>query len=203
MCDDGLTCTAGTTCTAGVCGGGTSTVTVFFSDDFSSNAAGWTLDTEWQIGPAMASSGQTPSCGAGDPAVDHSSGSDNGVAGVVIGGNASTMQHPYYYLTSPPVNVAGQSTVFLEFWRWLNSDYTPYMQNSVEVFDGMQWVTLFETAGPPITNDSAWVPQSFDVGPYANSALRVRFGFRIGSNGVYTCSSWNVDDVAILSGPCN
>lgn len=203
MCDDGLSCTTGTTCTGGTCGGGTSTVSVYFSESFSSNAAGWTLGTEWQIGSAMASTGHTSACGNGDPATDHSPGNDNGVAGVVIGGNATPMVHPYYYLTSPPVNVAGQSSVYLEYWRWLNSDYTPFMENRVEVFDGSSWVTLFVTGGPPVTDDSSWIPQSFDITPYANANLQVRFGFTIGQGGVYTCSGWNVDDVAILSGPCN
>ena len=46
---------------------------------------------EREIGPASESSGQE--IGYPDPAVDHSSGSDNRVAGVVIGGNATHDPH--------------------------------------------------------------------------------------------------------------
>ena len=73
---------------------------------------------------------------------------------------------------------------------------------AVEVFDGMSWVPVFQTGGPPITDDTAWTPQSIDISAYANAAMRVRFGFVINQNGVFTCSSWNLDDVAIVSGPC-
>jgi hypothetical protein len=73
-----------------------------------------------------------------DPATDHTSGADNGVAGVVVGGNASTTVHGYYYMTSPIINAAGATKLYLGFWRWLNTDYTPYMVNTVEVFDGTQ-----------------------------------------------------------------
>jgi hypothetical protein len=30
----------------------------------------------------------------------------------------------------------------------------------------------------------------------------VRFGFNVGSSGVYTCSGWNIDDVLIATGTC-
>lgn len=65
--------------------GSTTTVTLF-SDDFSSgNAKGWGLDTSWEIGAATSSNGQTT--GNGDPSRDHSDGSDDRIAGTVIGGN--------------------------------------------------------------------------------------------------------------------
>jgi hypothetical protein len=202
-CNDGLTCTANTTCTAGSCGGGTSTVTTYFTEDFSDNAAGWTLDTEWGIGPAMVSSGQTQACGNADPGQDHSPSNDNGVAGVVIGGNASNAPHPFYYVTSPPVNTASASTLFLEFYRWLNSDYQPWMTNVVEVYDGMQWQQVFASGNAPGIQDPGWMPQSIDISAFSGPNLQVRFGFDIAQNGAYTCSGWNLDDVALLSGPCN
>jgi hypothetical protein len=201
-CDDGLSCTSNTTCNNGVCSGGTSSVTIYFSEDFASNAAGWTLGTEWQMGPATVSSGEI--YGYPDPGLDHTaSNQNNGVAGVVIGGNASTSgTHPFYYLTSPPINVANAPTVYFEFYRWLNSDYTPYMQNIVEVFNGSTWVQLWASGGSPGVQDQAWFLQSFDITPYKNSQLRVRFGFNIGSTGVFTVSQWNVDDVLIASAAC-
>ncbi len=203
-CDDGSACTSGETCSAGVCGGGNGP-TVYFADDFHDNAKGWQLDPEWQIAPAMASNGGV--LGA-DPATDHTLTADNGVAGVVIGGNASTMLHGFYYLTSPPfntVNAAGQ--VILGFFRWLNSDYDPFMHNTVDVWNGSAWVNLWTSGGPPGVEDSppngmGWTFIQHDLTAYKNAGMRIRFGFDITSGGVFTVGSWNVDDVLVASAAC-
>src|SRR6185503_6946091 len=139
-CEDGNACTTGETCTAGACTGGVmGTLETYFTETFSSNTAGWTLDTEWQIGPAVLAS-----CGGGDPAMDHTATADNGIAGVVIGGCALTNLHPFYYLTSPAIDVsAAAGPVWLEFWRWLHSDYTPYMDNQIDVWNGATWVNIW------------------------------------------------------------
>jgi VCBS repeat-containing protein len=167
---------------------------VYFSDDFSDNSAGWSLGKEWQIGAAKVSSGQTT--GNPDPAFDNTPTSDNGVAGVVIGGNAQTGLHAEYYLVSPVIDTSGASTLALSYARWLNSDYTPYMKNTVDVWNGTSWVNIWST-GSSSTVDSSWTPASFDITAYANAQLQVRFGFSIGSSGVWTMSSWNLDDILI------
>jgi hypothetical protein len=175
-----------------------------FSEDFASNSQGWTLGQEWQIGTATASTGGT--FGA-DPANDHSTSSDNMLAGVVIGGNAATVVHGYRYLMSPTINAAASSGhVVLSYWRWLNSDYTPYMHNVVDVYDGSQWHTLWQSGALPQVEDSppaggGWVHYSYDVTNYASANFRVRFGFSIVQTGVYSVGSWNVDDVEVLNLP--
>ena len=100
------------------------------------------------------------------------------------------------------VLASGYGLVELEFWRWLNSDYTPYMQNIVEVFDGAAWQVVWETGGFPGVQDAAWTPVAYDVSAYANAAMQVRIGFNIGSNSVYTCSGWNVDDLTVNGVSC-
>ena len=201
-CDDGVSCTAGTTCTAGQCDGGTSTVTVYFSEDFSSNVANWTLGAEWGIGAAV-SSPAPGSCGNGDPGMDNTSTSDNGIAGVAIGGVAQQTIHPMEYLTSPVVDTStAVGAVVLGYHRWLNSDYTPYMKNVVEVFDGTAWVIVWETFGSPGVQDAAWTFMQHDLTAYKNAAMQVRFGFLVGSTGVFSCPQWNVDDVLIADGAC-
>ncbi len=201
-CEDGNPCTSGEYCTAGACGNGQMVQQViYFEDGFANNNAGWTLDTEWQIGAATASSGE--SYGSPDPGTDTTSTNDNGVAGVVIGGNAATTLHSYYYLTSPPFDVSGATgTLWLGFYRMLNSDYTPYMQNQVQVYDGAQWVTLWESGSSPGVIDAAWIQQAYDVGAYKSNQMQVRFGFLIGSSGVFTVSQWNVDDVVVANVVC-
>ncbi|WP_272481120.1 Calx-beta domain-containing protein, partial [Microcystis aeruginosa] len=171
--------------------------TTYFSDDFANNSKGWTLGTEWQIGAATASTGHV--YGNPDPGTDNTPTADNGVAGVVIGGNASTALHDFYYLTSPVINTSTANQLFFEFARWLNSDYTPYMQNTVEIFNGSSWVNLLPSNfdySPGVT-DNAWTPQQFDISAHKSASTQIRFGFNVTSDGVYTVSSWNLDDVKI------
>ncbi len=205
MCDDGSGCTSATTCSAGVCGGGVGP-TVYFADDFHDNSKGWLLGPEWQIGAAMAS--QNGAQGA-DPATDHSSSADNGIAGVVIGGNENpAMLHGYYYIESPPFDTSSAAgSVVLGYQRWLNSDYDPYMHNRVEVYNGSQWIVLWQTGGLPGIQDSppmglGWTFEQSDLTMYKNAAMKVRFGFDITSGGVFTIGSWNLDDVLVASGAC-
>jgi hypothetical protein len=170
---------------------------ILFRDDFSSDK-GWEFGMEWQRGAAKTSGGQ--SYGNPDPANDHSATDDNFVAGVAIGGNAAQQLHDFYWATSPIVNAQFAQNLQLGYWRWLNSDYLPFMQNKVEVFDGQKWVTVWQTEGTGI-QDASWTFQKHDITAYANPQLRVRFGFMIGSGGVFSVSSWNVDDVTVTVMP--
>ena len=169
-----------------------------FQDDFSADL-GWQYGNEWERGSASSSGGQ--SYGNPDPSSDHTDSGDNYVAGVVIGGNASTGTHDYYWLTSPSMSTQGAANLHLIFHRWLNSDYASYMVNAVEVYNGSQWVNVFVTGGSPGIQDDSWTYQDFDVTAHASSDFKVRFGFTIGSAGVFDVSSWNVDDVVVVDLP--
>jgi hypothetical protein len=187
-----------------VCSGGT----ISLSEDFSDNLKGWTLDPEWQMGSATASAGQEQ--GNPDPASDHTASSDNGVAGVTIGGNYTVNPvHGFYYLTSPIVNLSGAAgTVLLTYWRWLNCDYDPYTVHTVEVYNGSAWVTLWSSTsvGSVFITDTAWGRFQHDVTAYKNASFRVRFGFKTAKQGQFfpwIMSGWNVDDVSLSSAVCN
>ncbi len=190
-CDDNNACSSGETCQAGACMGGDSYV---FHDNFADNSQGWSLGTEWQIGSAVA--------GCGDPGTDHTPTNDNGVAGVVLGGCATTSLHDYYCATSPVINTTGLDTVWLTYWRDLYSDYTPYMKNKIEVFNGNTWIIVFETAGAPGVNDSQWTEFNYELTSYSNANLQVRWCHNIGSGGAFSRGSWNIDDVTVGPTQC-
>jgi hypothetical protein len=204
-CDDGNACHGGATCSNQVCTGGT-TPTKAFYEPFDDNSQNWKLGTEWQIGRATFSHGQN--FAYPDPGLDHTGDAANGVAGVEIGGNAQVAvpdpTHGPYYLTSPAIDTRSLSgSVYLTFWRWLNSDVAPYMVNTVEATeDGTTWTVLWQSGNSVPITDSTWTFQSFDVTAYAGATLQVRFGFSIGDVGVFTVSSWNLDDVKIQNAPC-
>jgi hypothetical protein len=188
-------------CSSSSCSGGT----IYFSEDFSDNSRGWTFGNEWAIGPTKTSSGQEE--GFPDPASDHSTTSDNGVAGIVLGGNYSYATHSAWYLTSPAINLSSAGgTVHLTFWRWLNCDAVPYTTDTVEVYNG-SWHTLWTNPGSNVlVTDSAWTRETFDVTSYKSASFKVRFGFATGTKGAFRAwvmSGWNIDDVSLSSGTCN
>jgi hypothetical protein len=205
--NDGAACTVtgscqvGMTCSAGTCQGGVG-APLYFYEDFSDNSQGWSLGPEWQIGPTMTSSGQ--SFGNPDPAQDHTTTGDNGVAGIVIGGNANTAPHAFEYLTSPPFDTSSATgPVSLGFWRWLNSDFDPWMVDVVDVWNGTQWINVFTSTNQAPITDAAWTHFQYDVTAYKNAQMKVRFGLKVGTNqGVFVVGSWNVDDVRVADPAC-
>jgi hypothetical protein len=181
------------------CAAGDADPVVLLSEDFVAGD-GWTLDSTWEIGQATRSYDQIYGW-YGDPGLDHSRSHDQGVVGVVIGGNAPTDLHGMYYLTSPVLDASAvEGALTLSYARWLNSDYTPYMKSAVEVFDGSAWVRLWESEGYPGVRDRDWTKLSHDISAYKNDQLQVRFGFEITSFAVFDVGSWNIDDVVIVSG---
>ncbi len=181
-----------------------------FEEDFSDNSAGWVLGNEWQIKAAAPTSGGMS--GGNDPATDHTPTADNGVAGVVVGGYPAKAVHGFYYLESPAIDVTkapGGAFVELRFWRWLNADYTPYMRSRIEVWDGTQWVVVWNTLNQPSPvllidappRGMGWYPMSFDLTPYKNAQLKVRFGFDVGNVQVFDIGGWTLDDLSIVASP--
>lgn len=213
-CDDSNSCTLGDACQAGACQGTPMAgYVVYFSEDFSDNAAGWTFVPgtkqtdnmpiqEWAIGPAMASTGTHS--GNHDPASDTSPTLDNGIAGVVIGGFATRVVHSMNYIESPAINTSGApGSVYLQFRRWLNSDSGPtFMVNRIEAYNGSIWTTVWES-GSTFIYDAQWQHVSHNLTAFKSASMKIRFGFRVGSTAAATVGSWNIDDVIIANQDCS
>ena len=175
--------------------------TVLFEDDFADNQAGWTLDEGWQIGAATTSSCQI--IGSPDPTLDYTPTSDNNLAGVLLGGCPSiTASSPFRYMTSPVIDTDVPGAVSLTFGRWLNTSYRN--PSHIEVFDGSSWVLLYQAFPPAAAvSDSTWTEVSYDLTPYKNPNLQVRFGYRVRIwFGGWVMSSWNIDDVQVAADTC-
>jgi hypothetical protein len=172
--------------------------TPLWVDTFDNNNLGWNIGPTWAIGPATASSGQF--AGNPDPAVDGSGTPNGGVAGVVIGGNAPISPHAYYYLESP-VLLVPPGQIWISFDRHLNSDVFPYMKNTVDVWDGATWTTLWTSGGFPPIYDSAWTTFTFQAPQNTSGLLKIRFGYEIGMPGAWSVSSWNIDNLVVSGAP--
>jgi len=199
-------------CTFDVCDPATGAVSptalTIFSDDFSSNAKGWILGAEWQIGTANASIGGLN--GGNDPDMDFSMSDDNGVAGTVLGGLVSNTTHGPQYLTSPAISLAtfnpGSEFLTLRFRRWLTTDAPGTMPVTVELLDGAGMATqLWTNQGaifdsPP--DGTGWFEFRLDITTLATAAkttgaMRIRFGFSRNMSGGASVGGWNIDDFSI------
>jgi len=198
-CPGIMPCCHGLSCVSGTCQPPeVETPTVLWQDTFGTDQ-GWTYGTEWSRGSATASSGQD--FANADPDADTTSTSDNQIAGAVIGGNVTTDLHGYYYLTSPEIDTsAAEGTLTLQYQRWLNSDWAPWMNNRVQVHDGTGWTTVWESGGY-IVADASWRTVTHDITAYKSSAMRIRFGYNVGNDYAYTVSGWNLDDVTLIHHP--
>jgi hypothetical protein len=176
---------------------------------------------DWMFGPAVRSSGGTPFDNMNpfftDPEEDHSPNTfENGIAGVNLGqpdtnnqtpgagkGNADRYIHDPYYLVTPVINTNGAGPLTLSFYRWLDSDYPPFMNDTVEVTaDGFNWQTLFANQSMILINDSKWSFQTLDITAYRSPNMQVRWGYSVTQTGVYSVGSWNIDDVLIADTSC-
>lgn len=183
-CGGTLVCALGSV----VCQGGP---TVYLQEDFT-DVPGWTLGTQWEVKPTP------PVTTCNDPTVDTSPSIDNKLAGISVGACAPTTVHAPYYLTSPAFDASNAPSLFLQFKRWLRSDGAAYMSNTVEVYDGANWVQVWQ--GNPL--DTSWQKVTYDVTAYKNTAMKVRFGFAVLASGAFQVGSWNVDDVVVATAPC-
>jgi hypothetical protein len=170
---------------------------VFFTESFSNpgTPAGWTLDTEWEVDVATAV--------CSDPGTDTTATADNRIAGVVLGspGCASTSIHDYRYITSPVIDASAVPDVRLGYRRWLRTDYTPYMNSVLEVFNGSSWVVVWQS-GSLSVYDFAWQTIAFDITQHKNAQMQIRWGFNIASGGAFSVGQWNLDDITLTSGYC-
>jgi hypothetical protein len=211
-CFTHLDCESGLGCDAGACvdlGCGTQP---YFTETWTSGpfAQFWSVDDAWDVGPAKPWEGGDVAAGTcKDPVHDHTNpGGNDPFAGVKIGNIApQVVMAERSYITSAAVDTrSGPSPVLLEFYRWLNSDFPPFMANFVEVWDGLEWATVWSgppAGGPMLAECSEWSQQVVDVTAFRNEYFRVRFGFVIEDPTVRAVGSWNIDDIRIANTlPC-
>ncbi|HPA20868.1 MAG TPA: InlB B-repeat-containing protein [Verrucomicrobiae bacterium] len=160
---------------------------------------GWTRQGEWAFGRPTGQGG----AGFGGP--DPSSGATgSNVFGVNLKGDYSTSVGGPYYLTAGPINFVGVTSIQLQFRRWLNSDYQPFVSATLDVStNGSAWTAIWSNASTAI-EESDWNTVRYDLPAWVNnrSNVYVRWGYRIAS-GAFAYSGWNIDDIQFLGAPTN
>jgi hypothetical protein len=161
------------------------------------NDPGWTRQGQWAFGHPTGQGGT--SHGYPDPA---NGATGTNVFGVNLNGDYPTTTGGPYYLIAGPLDFTGYTNVILQFKRWFNSDYQPYVYATLDVSsNGITWTSFFVN-GSSIITDSAWTNCRYNLSAIAaNQAdVYVRWGYRV-VGGAWAYSGWNIDDIEFLRLP--
>jgi hypothetical protein len=168
-----------------------------FSVSFDSDP-GWPRQGEWAFGAPLGFGGTTH--GKPDPTNGYTG---SNVFGINLNGDYSTSIGGPYYLTAGPFDCSVCTGTRLQFHRWLNSDYQPYVYATIDIStNGSTW-SMFWSNGISEISDATWTHVSYDISSYADKqpGVYIRWGHRVASAGAYAYSGWNIDDVELLGTP--
>ena len=160
---------------------------------------GWTRQGEWAFGAPAGGGGATH--GSHDPASGATGGN---VFGINLKGDYTTATGSPAYLTTGPINLSNYAGTQLRFKRWLNSDFQPYVAETVDVStDGIVWTNVWNNGTSAATNDTAWTSVQYDISAVADkhSSVYLRWGHQVSTAGAYAYSGWNIDDIEIVGSP--
>jgi hypothetical protein len=68
---------------------------------------------------------------------------------------------------------------------------------------GSIYNTVWQSGPSPGIVDTQWQTMSYDLTPFSNASMRVRWGFNINNSGVIARGGWNIDDVIIRDPTCD
>jgi len=162
---------------------------------------GWSTEGEWAFGVPQGLGGEE--FGNPDPTSGYTG--DN-VYGVNLYGDYSIDIGGPYYLTVGPIDMTGVTGSSMRFWRWLNTDWLPWVAAKIEVSnDYANWITLWENEWVEIADD-AWNHWEFDIAAVADDqpTVWIRWSHEVLDGGTWAYSGWNLDDVEIWGAtqPC-
>jgi len=154
---------------------------------------GWSVAGQWAFGQPTGQGGTAH--GFPDPT---SGATGANVYGVNLNGDYSTTYGGPYYATLGPVDLHNIRDTHLRFQRWLNSDYRPYVRDTIEVsHDGSTWATVWSNTGTVIKENS-WSLKDYDISATADyqPTVYIRWGYQIGID-ADPYSGWNIDDIEL------
>jgi hypothetical protein len=158
---------------------------------------GWTMDGQWAFGQPAGGGGTQH--GYPDPT---SGATGDNVLGVNLNGDYTTSPGGPWYVTTGALDCSNLMQVSLHFQRWLNSDFQPFVTDTVEAStNGSDWMLIWENSSGEIV-ENIWSEHAYDIADLADGAptLYLRWGYEIGS-GAWAYSGWNIDDIAIWGVP--
>ena len=172
-------------------------VTKLWCADFENGAADWTTSAsptqanQWEAGPPMGL--------GGDPktAFDGSN-----VFGIDLSDDGLYRGRSTMTAVSPEIDLAGNTNVHLQYYRWLNVEDGVYDQATISANDTAVW-TNFASQGMPTTDeinhtDKEWRFQDVDLSAQAASG-KITLKFDLTSDAGLELGGWTMDDVCIVA----
>ena len=141
---------------------------------------GWGTEGEWEFGVPQGLGGEQ--FGGPDPTSGYTG---ENVYGVNLYGDFSIEIGGPYNLTLGPVDMTGVVATSVRFWRWLNSDWQPWVIVKVEVSnDYAIWTTLWENGFDEIADDQ-WNHWEFDIAAVADgqATVWIRWSYEVATGG--------------------
>ncbi len=154
---------------------------------------GWSTTGQWEFGQPLGQGGSEH--GHPDP---NAGATGTNVYGVNLAGDYSTNPGGPYELTAGPFDLSLNNDVSLQFKRWLNTDFSTYVQASIEAYDGGDWYVVWENGSGSDVTDNSWVSCQYDLSDFfdGNNNVYVRWSYTVGT-GAWAYSGWNIDDIEI------
>lgn len=155
----------------------------------------WLAEGEWAFGQPTGNGG---AYGYPDP---NSGYEGSNVYGVNLNGDYNTSVGGPYYLKTGPIDCSDYSNVRLNFARWLNADFDPYVKNKIEVSrNGSSWNLVWEHTDLSAITDDGWQILEYDISSFADdqSTIYIRWSYQILDDHAYQYSGWNIDEIKIL-----
>jgi carboxypeptidase D len=155
---------------------------------------GWAREGAWAYGIPRGSGG---AYGRPDPS---SGATGSAVFGYNLGGDYGNSMSERY-LTTPAIDCSAIVSTELRFQRWLNVEQPAYDHATLEVStNGSSWQRLWENTAEVL--DTAWQLQTFDLSEVADGSATLYLRWGMGpTDGSWTYSGWNIDDVQIWGVP--
>jgi predicted outer membrane repeat protein len=155
---------------------------------------GWPVEGDWAFGTPQGAGGANgnPDTNVGYTGVN--------VYGVNLAGDYRVMVGGPYYLTAGPFDCTERQAVSVRFARWLNSDFYPFVGNTLEVSnDGQTWSVVWQAQEGENLADSEWQILEYDISAVADGqgSVYLRWGYEIISDRAYPYSGWNIDDIEL------
>ena len=172
----------------------------FYLDDLSSDP-GWTTEGEWGFGQPTGSGGAE--FGYRDPANGYTG---SNVYGVNLSGDYSITVGGPYYLTSGPFDCSSYEAIEIMFYRWLNTDYPPFVKHKIEVSNnGIDWNIVWEQSDGEFIYGNVWQPIKYDISSTADgeNTVYIRWSYEILQEGAFPMSGWNIDDIQLWGAQSN
>jgi len=163
---------------------------LYLLEDFEGDTSGWTLQGEWETGPAE---GRGGSSGNGDPPVAYN---DHNLLGHDLSGQG------FYGGDYEPATSENASSPEWDASSWTDTELILYRRLNAGAGDPASLYLFTDGVGRPLFNTAGalYTENSFQkvelpIAQFVDGAKKVRLEFRQAANSSGQYSGWNVDDV--------